>query len=360
MLTDDQPIRFKEEDLLGMSAFADQLAEQLMNYESSQALVVGLYGEWGSGKTSVINLTVCEIEAKSKALDEDARPVLVHFNPWMFDARDELVSKFFMQLSRVLGRTDWGSHFKDIGEKLESYTKWLTPLKHVPIVGQVVGVAQEAATGAASGLQGLAEQMDKDLETARTELEKALLEQKHRIIVILDDLDRLTDTEICETMRLIKSVACLPNIVYLLACDPKIVAAALNRIHSGKGTEYLEKMVQVPLLIPEISFQRLEKLLFAGLDKVLADTPPEWFDSVYWSEVYNSGLRLLFTNMRDIRRYLNVLEFSCSGLKGIVNTVDLFALTALSVFEPDVTSELVHRRNLFVIRVDPYAAFMNG
>ena len=54
----DRPITAKAQDVLNRAPFAENLARAILNYSSTESLVIGLYGEWGSGKTSIINMMV--------------------------------------------------------------------------------------------------------------------------------------------------------------------------------------------------------------------------------------------------------------------------------------------------------------
>lgn len=63
----DKPIEKADEDLLGRSDFAKQFGKSICEYDSKDGLVIGLYGKWGSGKTSIINMAISEIPvAKSE------------------------------------------------------------------------------------------------------------------------------------------------------------------------------------------------------------------------------------------------------------------------------------------------------
>ena len=75
----DKPIKTEEEDLLGRSFFSKQLAKALYECDASDGLVIGLFGEWGSGKTSVLNMTMNEV--KKLGRDDEKKPVIMKFSP---------------------------------------------------------------------------------------------------------------------------------------------------------------------------------------------------------------------------------------------------------------------------------------
>jgi len=112
-----------------------------------------------------------------------------------------------------------------------------------------------------------------DLSAIRAELNDLLAKQPHKIIVVIDDIDRLNNTEIRQIFQLIKSLGDFPNTIYMLAFDSDVVKNALEKVQGGSGIGYLEKVVQIPFEIPLISKQEVEHLLFSKLDELIKDLP---------------------------------------------------------------------------------------
>lgn len=77
----DRPINSIEEDKLGRGLFSKQLGRAIYEYGGEDSLVIGIYGKWGTGKTSVLNMAIQELDTIS---DEDSsKPIIVKFNPWL-------------------------------------------------------------------------------------------------------------------------------------------------------------------------------------------------------------------------------------------------------------------------------------
>ena len=89
----DKPIKTGAEDLLGRSFFSKQLAKALYECDASDGLVIGLFGEWGSGKTSVLNMTMNEI--KNMGEESENEPLIVTFSPWNYSDKDNLTKLIF-------------------------------------------------------------------------------------------------------------------------------------------------------------------------------------------------------------------------------------------------------------------------
>ena len=163
-----------------------------------------------------------------------------------------------------------------------------------------------------------------------------LRKQRQRILVIVDDIDRLTAEEIRQIFRVIKAVADFPKVTYLLAFDRDIIIRALEAAQEIRGEAYLEKVVQLPLELPLPDKGKLEDLLLGRLNALLAGTPKTLFDQNYWKNVYNEGIRPFINTPRDVIRLTNVLAVTYQAVRGEVNPVDFMAMEVLRAFYPTV------------------------
>ena len=335
MFKGDQPINSPADDVLGRDSFARSLAQAILDYDAKDNLVIGLFGAWGSGKTSVINMAVGHL--RSLPASEDRVPIVTKFNPWNFSDQNQLISEFFRHLSHVLEKPDYAGKTKEAGEKLSLYSKFFSPLKFVPGIGQYTDAIQGLLQGAGAAATSFGEAMKHDITATRSELNTILAELPYKIVTVIDDIDRLNNAEIRQIFQLVKALADFPNTIYLLAFDKEVILRALEKVQEGPGIEYLEKVVQVPFDIPLISRTELESFLFKQLDQVLEITSDEW-DQTHWGNLYHSGIKHLFQNIRDVNRFVNVLRFGYKAVKGKVNPIDLIAFVAIQVFIPDLYS----------------------
>lgn len=164
----------------------------------------------------------------------------------------------------------------------------------------------------------------------------ALRKQEKKILVIIDDIDRLTKGEIRQIFKLVKSVANFPNVVYLLAFDENVVAQALEEGQSISGREYLKKIIQVPFELPQPEKSELVSLLCGRLDQLLAHIPQERFDQQRWHTILLRGIQYYINTPRDIIRLMNTLNVTYQCVRDEVNPVDFVALETLRVFAPDI------------------------
>jgi predicted KAP-like P-loop ATPase len=343
----DQPIKSYKEDILGRHPFAQSLGNAILSYKEKDSIVIGLFGAWGSGKTSIINMALEHIDLVSKNKVYDEKPIVIRFNPWNYSDQNQLVTQFFRQLSVVLRRPDYASDAKKAGERLETYAKFFEPFVLIPTVSPIASILSKVFKNIGSATKSWGDLKSNDLNTIRAELNKLLEKQPHRIIVVIDDIDRLNNTEIRQIFQLIKSLGDFPNTIYLLAFDKNVVINALKKVQEGSGIEYLEKVVQIPFEVPLISKQEVERLLFSQLDELIKDIPENKWDQTYWGNIYHSGLKYFFRNIRDVTRYINSLRFSFEMVKGEVNAIDFLAITGLQVFIPEVYYGIRDNKDIF-------------
>ncbi len=249
----DLPIASSDADLLDRGGLVDRLVAQARRAPADAGFVIGLSGAWGSGKTSLLNLV-------EERLGTDT--VVLHFEPWMFTGAEQLVARFFEELAEQL-KSRRGKRLHKLGERLSDY-------------GAAIAPAASVLMGPAGGLATMPEQL---LERhrgsaliARERLRKQLAERPERIVVIVDDVDRLTSPEIREVVRLVKLVGDLPGVVYLLAYERSRVERALSAHGARDGRSYLEKIVQAPFSLPPTRRERVVGLTFAWLDEVCPRT----------------------------------------------------------------------------------------
>ncbi len=353
MFQTDQPIQSSSQDILGRKYFANSLAETLLSFKSTHEFVLGLFGEWGSGKTSLLNITEERINELTR--NDKNKPIIVKFNPWNFSEQNHLITQYFVILSSVLKRKDNNDRLINIGEKFDEYSDIFDPLSVLPVVGQFTFLAKSGFKIFGKTLKNKGKKNKLSLEDLRNELSELLKNIDTKIFVIIDDIDRLTPYEIRQIFQLVKKIADFPNIIYLLAFDKKVVLNALKEVHKGFENEYLEKIIQVPFEIPPLSKEELYNILTQQINRVLIDIPDEKIDQVYWGNIFHSGIKYYFNSLRDVTRFINTLSFNFTFVKGNVNAIDFIAITAIQVFHSDLYYSIRSNKEMFAGNKDSYS-----
>ena len=353
----DDPITEPREDVLGRWNAAKSFAQRILRLDASHGAVVRVFGSWGSGKTSFLYLVKSELKDAVHILD---------FNPWMFSGTEQLVGRFFTEMSsRIkelkLKDRNIGRGIKEIGDALGATAgpigklvvvlvgllagltgypagKLLGPdgLGIAALVGPLVGGAIGVAATTLKIVGTSVRRRDGGIEQIQKKVEDALAKCKKPIVVILDDVDRLTSNEIPEIFKLVRLVARFPNVIYVIACDRDQVTSVLD--HQG-GARYLEKIIQIPFNLPEVPRHKLEEQVRVRIEESLGLRGSGPDDDALPSIVDDIILPLI-RNMRNVNQYISIVLDTVIALKNKVAPADVLGLEAIRVFLPQVFERL--------------------
>lgn len=410
----DKPITNKENDLLNRNNYAEHIAQALkniINNSTNESFVIGIYGAWGEGKTSFINLVLSffdnfEANSRDKTLiisritkyfikamliwllfdfnfvdfitnsvfliniilsfktfpiipclhlisfiikilityfistrpmkiintffnkrlkKDDSSVTVINFAPWNITNHKLLVEEFFKILKAELSKQ---KVYNEIVKNIEKYMHCVCSI-------------------ITKGCFNLYDnKCNESILILKNELKHSLEKIDKKIVVIIDDIDRLSDKEMLLVFKLVKSIADLTNIIYILSFDKNIVVNALNNYNNENGEAFLEKIIQVPIKLPNPTQKQLEQCLFRELDSFLNLYPnilEEWSEKYkdYWNNVAN-GFIQLFKNVRDINRFINALKIAYNPrIHNEINIIDFFVIIAFQVLKPDIY-EFIH------------------
>lgn len=339
MYSSDSAIKTKEQDLLGRAEFAAELANAILRNTGNESIVVGLYGSWGCGKTSLVNLVIEEIENITK--DSSDKPLIIHFDPWYFSSEDNLVSAYFKTLRLSLNIEKNNAWKPLIGEALDEFADAWDVLNFVPGAGPMLAPALKVVTKAGGKRLSKVQPIDR----AKKSIEKVMLDHNKKLIVVIDDIDRLDNTQIRAVFQLVKQIASFPNTTYILPMAREVVTRALKDVQGTDGNSYLEKIVQIPFVIPELSNTKLQTVFFNKLYSVLR-LYNITIDEKYWSSIFSGSVWPYIKNLRDVNRIVNTLEFKAGVLRGELCVEDLIAMTTIDVIDPSLYSWIGENREL--------------
>ena len=247
--SNDAPIDLPNQDRFNRWPFAKRISQVIAIRQDPSSLILGIYGAWGQGKTSVLNL----IEHQ---LAEYENLICYRFNPWRFGDEEQLLQGFFFELAGLLGRS-LTTQEENIGEIVKTYG--------MPIAG-IFGMEGTVDSGVDAALG-----KGPSLKEFRDRLEKIMIEEETRVVILVDDIDRLDKDEIFAVFRLVKLTADLKNTAYILSFDDEMVAAVLQERYGGSainsGRAFLEKIIQVPLQLPAVELTTLREYCFKGVNQ---------------------------------------------------------------------------------------------
>jgi predicted KAP-like P-loop ATPase len=346
----DRPKEHPDEDCLGRAGFAENLAEKIQAWQQKDSLVIGLEGPWGSGKSTIKNFVLHCLKAEGKVPH-------VEFNPWQFSGDDRLFEEFAVVVASVLpSKGKKAKKRKELWSRYSSYlcygSKVTGALKLAASFSGIPG-ATLLLDQATQALDALGEMTSKGadtigggtepLENVKAQLTETFRKLDGPLLVVIDDIDRLTNEEVALVFRLVKANADFPNLVYLMIYDRDYVEKSLDKITSSKGSEFLQKIVQMPIPVPAPHVQRIHREALNCMDRIvsgLPGNPASGWDKERWSNLWVLGLSRYFTDLRRSYRYANSCSFLLDNLRSCecmeIDVMDFLALEVLRFFEKSV------------------------
>lgn len=312
----ERPLETAADDRLDRAPFARRVAGVLADRPAADSIVVGLYGPWGDGKTSALAMI-------KEALSPDPRVVVVEYNPWFFSGEAEAIAKsFFLTIGDALERSGLFSKEK-IGGLLATYGGLIPKLGDAAkTVGEALSVRQ--------------------LAQVRRDVERILGKHKKRVVVFIDDIDRLDRKEIQTLFKLVRLSGDFPYTSYVLAFDDGVVADALGEVYgegdTDAGRRFLEKIIQVPLHLPPANPDTLQHMAFSACDRVLNLSGIKLNEqrAAEFANQFAHGLMPALKTPRQVRLYDNALTFAVPILKGEVNVGDQMLIEGVRIFYPEL------------------------
>lgn len=302
-------------DLIGFKVHAD-LVRSIISDAKMLPVTIGLFGDWGSGKTSVMEMLRRDLDPETWTQEAPERKVYekiacLHFNGWLFEGYDDAKSAIITAILLALGEHKrFGPKVRDGVAKLLKSVNWMRAIRmgiqHVamPALAAYVSGGATVVPSLVTAVGGHcnAGSKQKDGETGSSEPDKvdwedlvrkspdkggpleirAFREQFGKLladsdidamIVLVDDLDRCSPERVIENLEAIKLFLSVERTAFIIGADPRIVRHAIGwryaQFHQDKDDEhaeeanrlvvdYLEKLIQVPYYLPRLSPAEVE------------------------------------------------------------------------------------------------------
>ncbi|WP_291723312.1 P-loop NTPase fold protein [Bernardetia sp.] len=327
----DAELKDIKEDRLGREPFATQIANGIVNSfsDNHESLVIGINGQWGAGKSTLLNFIVQKIEDLTE--NDDYKPVIIRFNPWMFSGQKELQTIFFKELYLVITK-DVGfvkKHAKKLSpflDSLELFVNAYILASNPTLVG--------ASSRVTSSFKNFINSLNKieDVHAHKKNIDKSIIETGLKIYITIDDIDRLTPNEITEIFQLVKLNANFANTVFILCYDYDVVVSALKSKFGENGEKYLEKIVQVDYTLPKVSQSVIQKIFVEEVVTLFSKNVELTKELKEFAEA-DTLLQNYFQTLRDVYRFINAVKLRLEGIHNDVNIKHFMLVEALRVFD---------------------------
>ncbi len=328
----DRPIDYIA-DSLKFLAFAETLQKAIFN--TRPPFAYGVLGDWGSGKTSILNLLTHLLEEKLK--DQHNQPALfvpIRFDAWKYESEDNLV---FPLLHTI--RADYEQRVGKANQLFLERFKQAALTGTLALTDVALRTATKALTGEASSVEDLAGIFDR-LQSKAGAVENVLSgwanqvdslydafarlldcyaedfvarrgqsEEKSqvRFVILIDDLDRCLPQTVIKILESIKNYLLTENCIFILALNPQVVYQGIRVKYAGlnvDGREYLEKILNYSFYVPEPLPEQVEAFAREELKKLVDPGDQARLESDF--DKFAQVIRdCNFTNPRKVKRILN-------------------------------------------------------
>lgn len=324
---EDIAIDGEELDSFKRSLVAMEIARKIGLTMNKRSFAIGILGEYGSGKTSFLNLITKNLDPK--------KTTVIDFNPWSAEGSFNIQKDFFDLLASRLRELDpkISSLVLDYSRKLSG-----TDSSMEKIVKQ---------TGLARNLLESNSYVD-DYE----QINRLLREADKKIVVTVDDVDRLYNDEVMEVLRLIRNTGNFANIFYLVAYERNFVDQAVRSLNVNAGNSFLDKIIQLEIPLPKRESNDLLEFLEAQLFPFLDEEQK----LAYKDHIIESGFKFrydfafdkVFRQSRDVIKFVNNFKLTYGLMGREVMFENIFVLELLKFRFPLIYDRLFEKRSEFV------------
>ena len=344
----DKPIARLEQDSLNIQKYANSLSKFIRN--SDTPITIGLQGEWGTGKTSLMSLL---LENFNK--DEEKREIATSWvNTWeysLFKGASEttpaVLSGMLEKLKESCKSRGIWTVKDDTEQKFKSAARFLGNITN-QIVAKQTGIDVKGAVGGEGSQKFTAEVAE--TKALITDLIADLIKDEDnpakKVVFFVDDLDRIPPTDAVEVLESLKNIFDIPNCVFILAIDYEIVVKGLKDKFGDKTKEnerefrsFFDKIIQVPFTMPvgayDITTFLKTKLNDLGVEPVFIEASIGQITKIVRYTVGN--------NPRSLKRYLNtfslinqIMDDDDENEKDDNNIILLFAVLGIQVSYPQI------------------------
>ena len=300
----DKPIENNSDDKLKMSRYGNVLSNFIK--ASDTPLTVGLQGEWGTGKTSMLYMLLEHFKSENIATS--------WVNTWeysMFRSPGETTPAILKGMLTNLKLSCESEGKWTIEEKSkDSVKKVFRFLGNVAnqVISNQTGVDIKRATSNEDASREQAEiaEIKKEIALIITKLIEDTNNEYQKVVFLVDDLDRIPPEQAVEVLESLKNLFDVPYCVFVLAIDYDVVVKGLES-KFGKKTEenerefrsFFDKIIQVPFSMPTGTYD-MGNLLSEKLISLNIEIPEDLIDSYSNVVKYTIGY-----NPRSLKRYIN-------------------------------------------------------
>lgn len=304
-------------DIYGRNTYTTSISKKLScTFKKESSFVVGISGGWGTGKTSFTNILIQNIKQEVD--------IVIEFKPWFSSKADDILKDFFsLYIDRVK------IYYPELSKTIPQYVEALidsSGSKHSKVFNLY---AKELFT--------------KDAQTYYDKIKAILSTKPLKTVVVIDDLDRLNKSEILEVFKLVRNIANLPNILFVVTYDKDYILGSLSEIPNAD--KYLHKIFNLEITLPKyetITICTELKKRLTSFFNTYEDYKSN--DNIIWDFCHQKKdtefiIPVLLPTLRDVIRFSNAIELNISTFNNStpeINVSDLMTLELIRYSNPEI------------------------
>lgn len=317
----DQPIANKEEDLLDYQAKAMEIAEKLRQVYLYSSWSMGIVAPWGGGKSSFVNLLKKELNEKGTI------PFLIiTYNPRNASSVSKIQEDFFSVFSNEL--KPYNSKFISM---FRQYMDALNILDDNNVISKLSKLTQIA-----------------DKESLKEKISNALKELPCRVIIFIEDLDRLLVDEIIEVLKIIDGNAAFANTIFVTSYDKSQVNRIIDEKYKSENNVFTDKFFSYEFILPLRSYEKIHTYLKQEIVNAMEVADDELFNITAAIDAQYNLLSKYITTLRDAKRFINLFVNDLISIKKEVDFTDFFLLSIIKYKDVNVYKRLYDKE--FIIK----------
>jgi hypothetical protein len=322
---EDNTVTEYEDDHFKRKVAAEEIARLILHTPNKKSFAIGILGQYGSGKTSFLNLI-------NLALGEE-NVLKVSFDPWSAANPEMIRREFFDLLADKVAGVDMkmSSLIYSYGRKLASFDGRSQSLFNW------LGFFRSNGSVQSSG--------------EYQQINNMLGATGHKLIVSIDDLDRLYPAEIIEVLKLIRNTAGFSNVVYLVGYDKEYIQSAIGTLN-GAAADFLDKIFQLEIPLPKREQDDLLFSLKSNLKVLVSEAHYAVFENTMIPNGFRSRYEKAYSGIlrqgRDVVRFLNTFKIAYNLIGEEVDFECLLLLELIKFRFPVIYDLIYTQRDTFL------------
>lgn len=319
----DAEIRTFDEDELDRGTFARRVAARIVAAGDGPSTVFGLAGQWGSGKSSTLNLIKDVIEQEHGEHARDGAWSVIAFTPWSCADLAALTNEFYLAIANGMPASTDGERARDLLAKATPFATAVSKAAIASLVDKYIGknawskIVEAGSDSLADEIARLTSEQPTFTQRFR-QISLAIENAGRNVLVVIDDVDRLHADELLGVMKAVRLLGRFNRVHYLLSYDEStvldvLVGTDLAGNDRGRARLYLEKIIQYPFALPPIQLPHLEAKVRKELAAVgdtyalpLKNSTKNWDAAV--DRILSAIPDLTRLTLRSIYRWCNQLD----------------------------------------------------